>query len=1156
MAEAAAAPVGADPPAAARVHRVDPALLHQAADAGELYAVVDACAGGDVPAMAAAAGLGGAACLYRGMAARHYGDKAPYLFRADRALLDRLRGRFGDEPWGCLLLSAAGFDRVRRHLRGLLRAASPDGESWLFRFYDPRLLPTFLRHSTAAELDAFFGPVAAFALLNGSGEAFAAYRDPAAARPAPRRAVGARYPLSERQASGFRRTRFADRLAESFGTGAQRARRDPANDDVLVANPDGGTTRLHLDANGFVGGVTSPLGRRWSIDAGGDGKLRRLSTPSGSTLSIGYDPRGNVARVERDGRERLQARHDEHGRLEEARFPDGTTARTAFLLGAADPAGLFVSARADRLGRTERFGYAPDGALEEVVDGAGNALRFSYADGPRPDALHFPDGTREGYSYDPAGHLRRLVRADGSALDVRCDAAGRPVRIAAPDGVAEFEYDDSGRLVAARNAEVELAWAYDDAGRLVEERQGDAVVAYHHDAAGLAGMTYPSGETVRFARDLDARLVEIVDWAGGRHRIDYADDDRAWRLHAADGTTTTTWLHPTGHVAATRVEAGGAALFDCADALDDEDRVAERRDSRLGATRYEYDAEGQLLGVARDRGPSERFAYDVAGNRTACGAGAAAFDPLNRIVSQGGEAFAHDARGDMVERRGPGGGWRYRYDGFGRLALAEGTDGRRVSFGYDPLGRRLWKRVEAAGRERTTRFVWAGEQVVREVGHAAASWEAPGDAPFARDYLYWPHTPVPLLLRERGVVHQYHTDGNGVPQRVTAPDGVVVWEAAVDPFGAARVTVAGLAQPWRLPGQYHDEETGLHYNRHRYYDPSLGRYVSRDPLGVAGGLNLYTYVGNDPVNRADPLGLWWKTALTVVAAVAVAVAVVVAAPVVLPMIGIAAGTALAAGVTTVAASAAAGAVVFGLNEALNQETFCASCIALAALKGAGVGAAAALPFVFLPATAGVAAFMGAGALSGLVDYAGGSLANGTPFTAQGAALAAGIGAATAGLGRYLGGAPARPTGPVDRGLGGNRGHPYADDVIEGGSGRAVAGHGEYRPGSGTTIVPEGTSITLPRDGVNILDETGRYIERGDWDGLAAAAQRNPRIANDIDGMTTHLPGSEVPNYTLKAPNGLSVHRNSTTVEDPTPLSRILEPNMGCVDWAACTTYRR
>jgi len=90
---------------------------------------------------------------------------------------------------------------------------------------------------------------------------------------------------------------------------------------------------------------------------------------------------------------------------------------------------------------------------------------------------------------------------------------------------------------------------------------------------------------------------------------------------------------------------------------------------------------------------------------------------------------------------------------------------------------------------------------------------------------------------------------------LVSPAGVVVWQAAYLPYGKAQVITETVHNNLRFPGQYFDEETGLHYNWNRYYDPATGRYISADPIGLEGGLNLYAYVGGNPVNWSDPEGL-------------------------------------------------------------------------------------------------------------------------------------------------------------------------------------------------------------------------------------------------------------------------------------------------------------
>jgi RHS repeat-associated protein len=111
-------------------------------------------------------------------------------------------------------------------------------------------------------------------------------------------------------------------------------------------------------------------------------------------------------------------------------------------------------------------------------------------------------------------------------------------------------------------------------------------------------------------------------------------------------------------------------------------------------------------------------------------------------------------------------------------------------------------------------------------------------------------------------VHFYHCDHLGTPIALTNRRGQIDWATQYDPWGniTQEFNPLGLEQNIRLPGQYHDRETGLYYNYHRYYDPKIGSYINQDPIGLAGGLNKYGYVFNDPMNRIDSTGLWSEEA--------------------------------------------------------------------------------------------------------------------------------------------------------------------------------------------------------------------------------------------------------------------------------------------------------
>ncbi len=104
-------------------------------------------------------------------------------------------------------------------------------------------------------------------------------------------------------------------------------------------------------------------------------------------------------------------------------------------------------------------------------------------------------------------------------------------------------------------------------------------------------------------------------------------------------------------------------------------------------------------------------------------------------------------------------------------------------------------------------------------------------------------------------IYYIHNDHLGTPRVVTDQLRDVKWRADYMPFGEAILHTEGIEMPLRMPGQYYDRETGLHYNYFRDYDPAVGRYIQSDPIGLAGGLNIYSYAGNNPVSSIDPLGL-------------------------------------------------------------------------------------------------------------------------------------------------------------------------------------------------------------------------------------------------------------------------------------------------------------
>jgi RHS repeat-associated protein len=782
------------------------------------------------------------------------------------------------------------------------------------------------------------------------------------------------------QSSALRKQRIGDGLARSFEGTKQEAHVDPASGDVIITDPAHRSIRCTFDERGFIGGVSGPLGRTYQLENDPSGRMVGLTTPSGLRLGLDRDPAGRIARVSSGSRRLFDLEYDEASQgLAAVEYPDRTSVR----FGYHDAERL--SSITDRLGNRIAFAYDDQGRMTSITDPNGRATSFRYGRSDRPDETRFPDGSVETYEYDPAGQVRRIIAGAEPFAEITRDELGRPIEIRYGDGeVCRFAYDGRGNVTEASNPEMTVRYEYDDSGRVVKEDQAGQIIEYQYDVAGdMVGLIYPTGEAVAFHRDAELRLDGIKDWAGGQHRFTYAGEDRGYEHSFPNGLRAEVALAETGQPLAMTVrpgDAAGRAVFSLGFQYDDEDRLRSLVDSDFGARTYGYDVEGRLLEVEAENGDMrEVFTYDPAGNRTSRNGTRAEFNALNQLISQGTTRCHYDDRGNLESYDGPQGPWRFVYNRRNLLIRAVSGSGRVVEFGYDAFGRRVWKRSGA----KEIRYVWAGEQLIREV-------ETNGPETVARDYLYEPATFSPLAARVQGEIYGYHRDHLGTPRRMTDGLGRVVWSADYRAFGEAIPRIEQVANPWRLPGQYFDEETGLHYNRYRYYAPALGRYLTRDPLSFVAGTNFYIYVDNDPINATDPLGLsWWKTALSIAAAVVVAAVVVVTLPVSLP-------------VAIVAAGAAGGAVGFGLNQALNEDHFCLSCIVKAALKGAAVGSIATLPFVALPAAAGLGAVMGAGAASGGLGYfTEWAITPDATWDWGDFALSVGIGAATAGLGRFL-----------------------------------------------------------------------------------------------------------------------------------------------------------
>ncbi|WP_246797609.1 RHS repeat-associated core domain-containing protein [Burkholderia perseverans] len=675
---------------------------------------------------------------------------------------------------------------------------------------------------------------------------------------------------------------------------------------IKVVDAKGGTKSLSYDAGGRLVSYRDCSGKttQWSYDAAG--RLSSTKDAAGTTTAFAYGANGHLAEiVSPAGVETIQ--YDAEGRLISTVDPMQRTTRYSY-----DGAGR-VSLRVDALGQRLSYGYDRLGRLVRLTDANDASYTFRYDPvGRLLEEVEF-DGKTTRYAYDEASGRLDSIDEAGRVTRIGQDGAGRFARREVGDDLEQFAYDASGRLIDASNRYSRVQRFFDPAGNLVREHHAYDVFGvkrsyvWHHgyDELGNRVRTVrPDGHAIDWLMYGSGHVHGLLVDGEDRLQLERDDLHREVTRTLSSRIGQSTVYDPAGRVERQTVqrEKAPAALSTRRYRYDAAGQLTQIEDSRKGATDYRYDPVGRLI-EAIGPGTRERFAFDPASNivdpgkpenaRTSSLSMARSESTLpasvpkvlgNLLKEYAGTHFDYNEQGNLIQKRSPGGTQRFEWDGFDRMSAASVEEPSRHSasrYYYDALGRRIAKDVNGA----RTVFGWDGDTLAYESSEAGSThyvYEARSFVPMAQyvtapvagietpvarvDERYTPEDDplqhVPEAQGEARVMF-YHCDQIGTPLMMTDEAGEVVWEASYKAWGETREVierasvaagVAAVRNPLRFQGQQVDDETGLHYNRYRYYDPSSGRFVSKDPIGLAGDINVYQYVPA-PTEWIDPLGL-------------------------------------------------------------------------------------------------------------------------------------------------------------------------------------------------------------------------------------------------------------------------------------------------------------
>ncbi|WP_141997751.1 DNRLRE domain-containing protein [Amycolatopsis cihanbeyliensis] len=609
-------------------------------------------------------------------------------------------------------------------------------------------------------------------------------------------------PLGRRTTLAYDENGFVRETTVLVGTPQARTkkweRNGPHAELTKYTDSYGKDTVYDLDGRGAVESVTDPENRTTTYETNAKGLVTKTTDPAGGSTTVEYAGSDPVRVTDPLGRV-TETGFDVLGRPVTGTDPRRAVTETGYT------AASEVASVTDPLGRTISYAYDPNGNRSKVTGPRGGQTVFGYDLMDRLEKVTDPLGKSETASYDANGNLTKRTSRRGVVTEHDYDELDRRVESRfGTESSTTFGYDLGNRLVRTEDSAAGVATTeYDGLDRVTAETTTHGGVTYEYDTAARGRtMTVPGRDPVRHVYDATGALSQV-----------------------RQGDTTVTTVSRDAAGRPLRVGAPGEGV----------------------SQSYAYDDAGQVTSISYRSGDAVlgelSYAYDPAGQPVRTGGsysramlpepfGPATYDKANRVRTIGATPVSHDADGNLISD----GTSTYTWDARGRLAGLTGQ-GTEASFSYAADGRRQGRTVNGV----TTNYLYDGVNPVQEKvdGAVTATTLSAGVDRF-------------LLRESGGDTRRYLTDGLGSTLGLVDGTGSGA-SYTYEPFGRTYGEGDDGGNPYRYAGR-EDDGTGLYYNRARYYSPVLQRFLSEDPIGFDGGINLYAYAANQPTTLTDPYG--------------------------------------------------------------------------------------------------------------------------------------------------------------------------------------------------------------------------------------------------------------------------------------------------------------
>ncbi len=513
------------------------------------------------------------------------------------------------------------------------------------------------------------------------------------------------------------------------------------------------------------------------------------------------------------------------------------------------------------------YTYDGHGNLETMTDAEGQMTTYEYDDMGRVVYTNSPDSGTVTYAYDEASNPVSKTDANNITVDYTYDNLNRlidvnfPIYNGLPAYSITYTYDNTtqngiGRRTGMTDPSGATTFDYDSRGRLTQKTATINGQAYTFDQVYSPGnrildVAYPSDRTLAYTRDTMGRMQDLdttynsvtTPLVSGMTYNPFAGPNGM--TNGAGGVV----YNQSGECNCLQVANPGEQMEKIYEYDNNRNLVSFTYPNLSGYDQtFTYDALNRLE-TAQGWYGDISYTYDNVGNRltrvintyTDDYAYATGTNKMDEVTGLNPNTFSYDANGSVIEM----GTKTLTYNQNNRLIKVEEGLTTLGEYTYNGLGQRVMKTVNGE----TTLFHYDLN------GNLIA--EGLLDGTITKEYLYMGKIRTAMVDVATQSIYYYLNDRLGTPQFMTDSSGAMVWQAFYKPFGEATINPdSTVVNNIRFPGQYYDEETGLHYNYHRYYDLGTGRYLTPDPIGQLGGINVFSYTENNPINLSDSHGLW------------------------------------------------------------------------------------------------------------------------------------------------------------------------------------------------------------------------------------------------------------------------------------------------------------